>query len=821
MKRIVSFVVILSVLIAAMVFPVEADGEARIFADNVMIYPGNRTTVYIRAEALADLGALDFSVYFDNSAITVNQAGVTGIAASTVADVNITDDSVNFSFVSTDALTGDGYIGYIDISVSSDADPGIYYMTVAVGDAYDTGLLPVTVSGCTFSLTVLEYDPQPYHQNFNVSSSVSGSYTIGDEVSVAFNTWYVSNLGTLELITEYDETVLELENISLGNQLTNAQSALWSINDGVPGYIKTSYIAPYGVTGQLNPMIEYTFTVIANVDDVSVVTLSPQNVCDTERVSMNTADVVACISLYKTVEEPVLPKISLSVVEDSAEQITLDVIAEKDTNLAAGDFTVQFDNEKLTCMDAGRVDVGMVVSNIKNDRGTVTFSFIFDGGVTDDTPVCRLVFDKSRDEHSETNVCISGNNLVNDELQSIDVDYENATVLVHDLSGKGTCTQRPTCPVCGIEFGETDPDNHDFGEWTVTTPATCTEKGEEKRSCSRCDATETREVEALGHNYEAVVTPPTCTEAGYTTHTCSRCGDSYTDTPVAALGHDWSEWTETTAPTCTAAGEKTRTCARCGETETEAIEALGHDYISETVLPTCTEEGYTTHTCSRCGNQYNDNYVSASGHKYELSKWIWTDSYESAHAVLQCGECDDSISIEAVVSEYENEGIITYIATIVFEGNEYIDNKAVYIDYTVQFIDWDGTVLSESTYHYGDIINVPNAPVREPDEKYTYSFVGWDKDITTVVGDAIYTAVYSREEKPSISFMPGDINGDGSVDNQDVVALFRYVSGGKVEVVKAALDPDGDGDATNLDVVLLFRYVSGANVELSTVPYDG
>ena len=35
-----------------------------------------------------------------------------------------------------------------------------------------------------------------------------------------------------------------------------------------------------------------------------------------------------------------------------------------------------------------------------------------------------------------------------------------------------------------------------------------------------------------------VVTAPTCTEAGYTTHTCSRCSDSYTDSTVAALGHD-------------------------------------------------------------------------------------------------------------------------------------------------------------------------------------------------------------------------------------------------------------------------------------------
>ena len=42
------------------------------------------------------------------------------------------------------------------------------------------------------------------------------------------------------------------------------------------------------------------------------------------------------------------------------------------------------------------------------------------------------------------------------------------------------------------------------------------------------------------HNHEAVVTAPTCTEAGYTTHTCV-CGDTYTDSEVAALGHDYAE----------------------------------------------------------------------------------------------------------------------------------------------------------------------------------------------------------------------------------------------------------------------------------------
>ena len=40
------------------------------------------------------------------------------------------------------------------------------------------------------------------------------------------------------------------------------------------------------------------------------------------------------------------------------------------------------------------------------------------------------------------------------------------------------------------------------------------------------------------HSYKDVVTAPTCTEKGYTTHTCA-CGDSYRDSYVGALGHDY------------------------------------------------------------------------------------------------------------------------------------------------------------------------------------------------------------------------------------------------------------------------------------------
>ncbi|MFR8331891.1 MAG: hypothetical protein ACLU9S_05605 [Oscillospiraceae bacterium] len=57
------------------------------------------------------------------------------------------------------------------------------------------------------------------------------------------------------------------------------------------------------------------------------------------------------------------------------------------------------------------------------------------------------------------------------------------------------------------------------------------------------------------HAYEETVVPATCTEGGYTQRTCQTCGKSYRDCFTEALGHAWSDWTESKAPTRTRTGE--------------------------------------------------------------------------------------------------------------------------------------------------------------------------------------------------------------------------------------------------------------------------
>jgi hypothetical protein len=167
-----------------------------------------------------------------------------------------------------------------------------------------------------------------------------------------------------------------------------------------------------------------------------------------------------------------------------------------------------------------------------------------------------------------------------------------------------TCTEAGnkayyTCSECGKFFSYEDNTQeieenswvtealgHTWGEWTVTKPATETEKGEETRTCSVCKATEKRDIEVIGHVHSLTAVAAkaaTCTEAGNSAYwICSKCGKYFSDAEgnteieadswtIAALGHDWSEWKVTKEATETAEGEKTRTCSRCNLVDKEII----------------------------------------------------------------------------------------------------------------------------------------------------------------------------------------------------------------------------------------------------------
>lgn len=165
-----------------------------------------------------------------------------------------------------------------------------------------------------------------------------------------------------------------------------------------------------------------------------------------------------------------------------------------------------------------------------------------------------------------------------------------------------TCTSGQVCVDCG-EVLVKELGHHYVN---VVVDPTCTERGYTKHTCSRCgysyidsyvnanghvpgnvaDCTHdqnctvcgTKLVDKLGHNYEDVLVFPTCTDKGYTKHKCSRCGESYVDTYIDALGHDYI-LTGKKEPTVEEEGYTgDMVCSRCNDT-------LKGDVISKLPAP--------------------------------------------------------------------------------------------------------------------------------------------------------------------------------------------------------------------------------------------
>lgn len=265
---------------------------------------------------------------------------------------------------------------------------------------------------------------------------------------------------------------------------------------------------------------------------------------------------------------------------------------------------------------------------------------------------------------------------------------------VTDEGTPATCLQTGRsagshCEQCGITLKEQTiipALGHDFGEYRETRAPTCTEPGEEKAECSRCEAVETRTVAATGHSTGpdatctedqvctvcgAVLSPAsghhpgreaTCTED----QVCTVCGAVLN----AALGHALKEY-EAQAPTCIEEGwEAYSVCTRCGYTTYTELPALGHKAgsaatcmkpqvctvcgaelapalgheieVLEAVAATCTETGLSEGArCSRCGEILAEQeQTPALGHLLLMTEDSRESCTDDGVLTRRCERCD-------------------------------------------------------------------------------------------------------------------------------------------------------------------------------------
>ena len=152
--------------------------------------------------------------------------------------------------------------------------------------------------------------------------------------------------------------------------------------------------------------------------------------------------------------------------------------------------------------------------------------------------------------------------------------------------------------------------------------------------------------------------------------------------------------------------------------------------------------------------------------------------------------------VDAKYDIYDPEDTSAWINTVE-------DWSAVKDSFAFNWVSADTEVAEDVTF----VTLTFNLPEGTEDGKFLYVAVTADNIFNSNGKEVDFVFLSGGVNATEVTV--GDPTGDGSIDNKDVVTLFRYVSSDEVdEVMDAASDFTEDGEVNNKDVVALFRFIS-------------
>ena len=224
--------------------------------------------------------------------------------------------------------------------------------------------------------------------------------------------------------------------------------------------------------------------------------------------------------------------------------------------------------------------------------------------------------------------------------------------------------------------------------------------------------------------------------------------------------------------------------------------------------------------------------ADADAAEYQPGDSYTDDADVTLYAVWQENEVTPTTNARFVVSDAEAKPGGEVTVTVSTENNPGIAAFMLYLVYDSDILTWtdvttgdinsgmwdvavdEGLLWFDADNFSGDaVILTLTFLVNETAEEgtTTISLTYDPEDVCDENLENVYFAVVDGTVTIK-THTPGDINGDGKVNNKDLVRLIQYIKGKDVEVVEDALDITGDGKVNNKDLVRLIQYNKGNDV---------
>ena len=651
-KRILAWLLTLCLVLSAVPASAGAAAGQEVTADSVTVAAGNTATVTIRAANFKSIASLELFIYYDASVLTLNSASNGELLAQALTSVNTNEvGTVRANVAWGNGISGSGTLLTLSFRTSADAAAGTYPIKVAIGDAYGSDLSAATIGSTNGAVTVQRPTPT---ERFTLYAGVNQTTLQKDDVL----TYRVQNSRSLsfasgDFTVTYDDTLFALESVEPDSSLKGQ----YSVNSSILGQVRFVYAGSEATSAYT--LFTVKLRVIADVNTTTTVKVQASNVCREDLRVYLPGSYSRSLTLQKLPEvidypDAYLETEKLVVGEQSKSVFYLEAGAP----VAAADFTISYDPETLRCVKVQQAEGTnvMVVVNENYAEGKIRFSYINQSGAADaDLPLVEITWEPLRSPAAHNQITSAGSGVVDVKFTPVTLEYVPDSNCIFAVTvTQPTCTAEGEilhrCAACGKEERQPlekvdhtwtgwkhngdshwyecsvcaekkDLAAHTWSAWTVTKAATCTETGEETRSCAVCGRTETRKTEKIPHDMvtDAAVAA-TCTKTGLTEGShCSRCDYKIAQEVTPKLGHNMVT-DAAVAATCTTTGlTEGSHCSRCDyKIAQEVTPNLGHNMVTDAaVAATCTKTGLTEGShCTRCDYKLVQKIIPALGHDY-------------------------------------------------------------------------------------------------------------------------------------------------------------------------------------------------------------
>lgn len=361
--------------------------------------PGETRSVYVSGSNLDKLAGVQGIVSYDNTALELTGAAMVG-AFSGLGSVNTaTVGRVSFNGTCLDGISGSQNILRLDFRVRPDAAAGEYLLDILIENAYNTGLVTVSLSGASGVFAVTEPQSTTKTLYFYSGSSVSTLHK-GEQVSITARTYGSQGLAAGKLEFRYDAALFTCV---AAEPLSALSGAVKSLDISRAGYVSAAFASEEEIPG--GELLRLTLEAAADVDADTSVTFAASELYDTALAAMNGVGFTQALTLRKTEVTPETPalRVTMPAAARTDETITAVATLDSGSGLAAADFCISYDTALLICTGV-KVSAGMesvdgvcIVTNPKIDGGQVKFTFICEKGFADEAVLLTMTFQPEKE----------------------------------------------------------------------------------------------------------------------------------------------------------------------------------------------------------------------------------------------------------------------------------------------------------------------------------------------------------------------------------------------------------------------------------------